>query len=156
MYSITKLIHTISSYANVAKDPLVFRWADYHLALNDQLYKEISISSRVLSALNYTYCVTMADPKPFSGKIITVTGAAHGIGLAIVKYLVSRGATVSMADIAKRALEQAEDNILQHSPAASVTHTALDIRDRKTVQSWIEATKEVYGRVDGCVNNAGK
>ncbi|KUL82635.1 hypothetical protein ZTR_09455 [Talaromyces verruculosus] len=97
----------------------------------------------------------MADPKPFSGKIITVTGAAHGIGLAIVKYLVSRGATVSMADIAKRALEQAEDNILQHSPAARVTHTALDIRDRKTVRSWIEATKEVYGRIDGCVNNAG-
>lgn len=98
----------------------------------------------------------MADPKPFSGKIITVTGAAHGIGLAIVKYLVSRGATVCIADIAKRALEQAEDNILHHYPAARVTHAALDVRDRKAVQSWLEATNEVYGRIDGCVNNAGK
>lgn len=98
----------------------------------------------------------MADPKPFSGKIVTVTGAAHGIGLATVKYLVSRGATVSMADIAKKALEKVEQDVLRHFPTASVTHTALDVRDSKAVQDWIEATKEVFGRIDGCVNNAGK
>ena len=98
----------------------------------------------------------MADPQPFSNKIVTVTGAAHGIGLAAVKYLISRGATVSMADIAAKALEHAEQDLVRHFPTASITHTALDVKDSKAVQSWIETTKEVFGRIDCCVNNAGK
>ncbi|KAL2862234.1 SDR family NAD(P)-dependent oxidoreductase [Aspergillus lucknowensis] len=95
------------------------------------------------------------DTKPFTGKVITVTGAAHGIGLATVSYLVSRGATVCMADIARSALEKAAERILHQHPEAKVTHTAVDVRDRQAVQSWIDASKEAFGRLDGCVNNAG-
>ena len=97
------------------------------------LHRNIHIFEGKLSARNYNYSVTMADPKPFSSKAITVTGAAHGIRLATVKYLVSCSATVSMVDIAKRVLEQAEENILHDFLTIRVTHTTLDIRDRKTV-----------------------
>jgi NADP-dependent 3-hydroxy acid dehydrogenase YdfG len=98
----------------------------------------------------------MSTPKPFSGKIVTVTGAAHGIGLATAKYLISRGATVSLADVDKKALELVEEDILRHFPTASLVHTAVNVKDRKAVNDWITATKEVFGRIDGCVNNAGK
>ena len=33
---------------------------------------------------------------PFLGRVIAVTGASRGLGLAVSKYLLIRGATVSM------------------------------------------------------------
>lgn len=99
----------------------------------------------------------MEDRKPFAGKVVTVTGAAHGIGLATVHYLVARGATVSMVDIAKSsALQKVEEKVLQDFPDARISHKSVDVRDRKSVENWIEDTKEIFGRIDGCVNNAGK
>ncbi|KAE8366850.1 hypothetical protein BDV27DRAFT_124700 [Aspergillus caelatus] len=98
----------------------------------------------------------MDNRKPFAGKVVTVTGAAHGIGLATVYYLVSRGATVSMVDIvAKSALEKVEEKVLQEFPDAKISHKTVDVRDRESVEKWIEDTKEIFGRIDGCVNNAG-
>jgi NAD(P)-dependent dehydrogenase (short-subunit alcohol dehydrogenase family) len=35
------------------------------------------------------------NPLPFDGKVIAVTGASRGLGLALSKYLLVRGATVS-------------------------------------------------------------
>jgi NADP-dependent 3-hydroxy acid dehydrogenase YdfG len=98
----------------------------------------------------------MDNSKPFNGKVVTVTGAAHGIGLATVNWLVSRGATVCMADIAKSALEKAAEKVSQQFPDAKLTHTAVNVKDAKSVQTWIEQAKETFGRIDGCVNNAGK
>ncbi|KAL3442035.1 hypothetical protein BJX65DRAFT_287655 [Aspergillus insuetus] len=97
----------------------------------------------------------MNGTKPFTGKVVTVTGAAHGIGLATANYLVSRGATVAMADLAKSALEKVAERILQQFPNAKITHTAVDVKDVQSIRNWIEATKEALGRIDGCVNNAG-
>jgi NADP-dependent 3-hydroxy acid dehydrogenase YdfG len=97
----------------------------------------------------------MANPMPFSGKVVTVTGAAHGIGLATVNYLVSRGASVSMADTDKHALERTEEKLRKEFADANLIHRALDVRDRKLVQDWIESTKGTFGKIDCCVNNAG-
>lgn len=54
-------------------------------------------------------CVIMGDmanplpyavnPLPFAGKVIAVTGASRGLGLALSKYLLIRGATVSNAPV---------------------------------------------------------
>ena len=98
----------------------------------------------------------MDGSKPFTGKVVTVTKAAHGIRLATVNWLISRGATVCMADVAKHALEKAAEKISQQFPDAKLTHTAVNVRDTQSVQTWIEATKEAFGRIDGCVNNAGQ
>ena len=98
----------------------------------------------------------MDNTKPFAGKVVTVTGAAHGIGLATVYYLVARGATVSMIDLVRSALEKVEEKVLQEFPDARISHKAVDVRNKQSVEKWIEDTKEIFGRIDGCVNNSGK
>ena len=62
---------------------------------------------------------TMDGSKAFTGKLVAVTGAAHGIGLATVNWLVSRGATVAMADNASHPLEKAAEKISQQFPTQS-------------------------------------
>ncbi|KAM6513589.1 hypothetical protein FALCPG4_015976 [Fusarium falciforme] len=97
----------------------------------------------------------MGDLKPFAGKVIVITGAARGIGLATARYLAARGATISLADILKPELEKATADIAKDFPGTSVLHAIVDVRRREAVDSWIKNTKESFGRIDGCVNNAG-
>ena len=97
----------------------------------------------------------MGDLKPFAGKVIIITGAARGIGLATARYLAARGATVSLADVREPELEKVQADIAKDFPGTSVLHAVVDVRRREAVDSWIKNTKESFGRIDGCVNNAG-
>ncbi|KAH7114731.1 hypothetical protein B0J13DRAFT_655874 [Dactylonectria estremocensis] len=97
----------------------------------------------------------MADLKPFAGKVIIITGAARGIGLATARYLAARGATISLADVLKPELEEAEADIAKDFPGTRVLHALVDVRRKEAVDSWIKKSKESFGRIDGCVNNAG-
>ncbi|PVI00085.1 short chain dehydrogenase family protein [Periconia macrospinosa] len=85
------------------------------------------------------------------GKIIAVTGAASGMGLAITKLVVSRGATVSLADMNLQALE----TVVGELPGKNHICTKVDVRKENDVNHWIEKTVEKFGRLDGAVNFAG-
>ncbi|KAI3584144.1 hypothetical protein IWW34DRAFT_842983 [Fusarium oxysporum f. sp. albedinis] len=97
----------------------------------------------------------MEDLKPFAGKVIIITGAARGIGLATARYLAARGATISLADVLEPELEKAQADISKDFPGTSVLHSVVDVRGKEAVESYIRNTKESFGRIDGCVNNAG-
>ncbi|CAK7204842.1 putative secondary metabolism biosynthetic enzyme [Sporothrix eucalyptigena] len=86
------------------------------------------------------------------GKVIGITGAASGIGLATAKYLTSLGAVLSLADANADGLKQTLA-VLPEGAKASVFH--LDVRDYAQVTQWIESTKADHGRIDGAVNLAG-
>lgn len=94
----------------------------------------------------------MANPKPFRGKVICITGAAQGIGLATAEYLGARGATLSLCDMSFGKDSGAMADGL--SGADNMTMYA-DVCDPDSVKAWVEATVEKFGRLDGCVNNAG-
>lgn len=98
----------------------------------------------------------MALQGSFAGKVITVTGAARGIGLATARYLAARGANVSMADIRKDELVRAQESILKELPSVSVVYAVVDVSNKDEVDKWIRSTKNTFGRIDGCVNNAGE
>lgn len=93
--------------------------------------------------------------KPFQGKVITITGGARGIGLATARYLAERGATVCIADVLKADLLRAEDEIAKDFPDVSITHAVVDVTDSSAVDEWIKSMKEEFGKIDGCLNNAG-
>lgn len=81
---------------------------------------------------------------------IVVTGAASGIGLALSKALVQRGANVWMTDINGEKAGQAAEAL---GPRA---HPApLDVRDAPAVRDLVERVAKDSGRLDALFNNAG-
>ena len=99
----------------------------------------------------------MSLTAPFQDKVIAITGASRGIGLALTKYLIARGAIVSMCSTSSENLAQAVEGILQDAPDAKdrIMTCVVDISKLGTVKSWIEQTLARFGRIDGCCNNAG-
>jgi len=97
--------------------------------------------------------LTNAD-KPFSGKAAIVTGATRGIGRAIALELARRGASVAFnyaksADAAETLKTEIE------SLGARSLSVQCDVADTEAAAAMVKETKEIFGRIDFLVNNAG-
>ncbi|KAJ3539730.1 hypothetical protein NM208_g5374 [Fusarium decemcellulare] len=88
----------------------------------------------------------------FEGKVIGVTGAASGMGLATAQLLASRGAIISLADINKEAVKEAQGSL---SNSEKHMYQVVDVSNSASVDSWIKKTIEKLGKLDGAVNMAG-
>lgn len=106
----------------------------------------------------YTTDILKVNTTPFADKVITVCGASRGTGLATVKYLLIRGATVSMCSSSQTNIDTALDEVKRLYPEHKdrVVAFKCDIRNLDEVESWIEKTVEKFGRLDACANTAGK
>ena len=81
-------------------------------------------------------------------KVVLVTGAASGLGLADAQVLIEQGAQVIMTDIeADRGSELAAQFGAMFLPQ--------DVADELRWAEIMDAVKAEYGRLDGIVNNAG-
>ncbi|MCX7285515.1 MAG: glucose 1-dehydrogenase [Novosphingobium sp.] len=88
----------------------------------------------------------------FKDKVVIVTGAASGLGLATVQRLAEEGASLMLVDLRADALDAAKATL----PAdANVTLFQADVADSAQVQAYVDATMAAYGRIDGFFNNAG-
>src|ERR1700761_6740681 len=90
---------------------------------------------------------------PNEGRVMLVTGAAGGVGLAICRELARSGATVIAADL-NRELGEAGVKVLT-AAGLSVEFAPLDVSEEA---SWLGAVKEIerrHGRLDALVNCAG-
>lgn len=84
------------------------------------------------------------------GKVILITGAARGIGLAAAKRLSARGATVSLVGL--------EPELLQREAAALGGKAAwfhADVTDRDALRAAVDGTVERFGGLDVAIANAG-
>lgn len=88
-----------------------------------------------------------------TSKVITMTGAASGIGLETARLLASHGAHLSLADIQEQPLGALEAELLS-SGTQVLAHT-VDVSHRGSVEAWIAATVARFGRIDGAANLAG-
>lgn len=77
-----------------------------------------------------------------------VTGAARGIGRAIVERFVAEGANVLMCDIDEATLRQSAQELAQ-------PYLQVDVARVAEVRRMIEAAIERFGALDILVNNAG-
>lgn len=91
----------------------------------------------------------------FRGKVIAITGAASGIGLAVASHLASLGAKVSLTDSSQPNVEKAVHEITTKHGSDNVLSRVTDVRDGAAVDAWIRATVEHFGALDGAVNAAG-
>ncbi|GGQ07378.1 NAD(P)-dependent dehydrogenase (short-subunit alcohol dehydrogenase family) [Actinomadura coerulea] len=81
-------------------------------------------------------------------KVVAITGAARGIGLATARALKARGATVVIGDIDETAVKEAAESL-------GVTGLALDVTSRESFAAFLDKAEEAAGPLDVVVNNAG-
>ena len=86
----------------------------------------------------------------FDGKVALVTGAAQGIGRAIVEEFARRGASVLVADIDGDAAGTVARAIGDRARAVRA-----DVTDDDAVMAMVDAAVGAFGRLDCAVNNAG-
>ncbi|CAN5695006.1 SDR family NAD(P)-dependent oxidoreductase [soil metagenome] len=88
-----------------------------------------------------------------AGKVAVVTGAASGIGRALVDRFAAEGMRVVLADIEAGPLEAATAEI--GATGAEVLAVRTDVSDGDQVDALAAATLERFGSVDVVCNNAG-
>ncbi len=86
----------------------------------------------------------------FAGKIVMVTGAASGIGLATAKAFRQKGAELVILDLTLEALERAQKEL-----GGNTLALACDVTDRTTVHAAFDAACRRFGGVDIIVSNVG-
>lgn len=85
-----------------------------------------------------------------TGKTALVTGAAGGIGRAIVKTLHSQGATVAITDMNKQVL----DDMVKELGSRAFAYEA-NLTDAESIKTLIKNVTDDMGKIDILVNNAG-
>ncbi len=85
-----------------------------------------------------------------AGKVVALTGAARGIGLATAKALVARGAKVGGGDLHRDLLAEEFGRI-----GGQTASFALDVTDRASFAEFLDNVEQALGPIDVLVNNAG-
>ncbi len=86
-----------------------------------------------------------------AGKTAIVTGAANGIGLAIGKHFVDKGANVVFADMDEEKLIK---EIGEETDGSNMRYFAGDLRQKLTIANLLSATIDAFDRVDILINGS--
>lgn len=88
-----------------------------------------------------------------SGKVVLITGGNGGIGLGMADALARAGASLAIwgtnPDKNTAAIEQL------HAHGSDAASFVCDVSDRAAVDAQMAATLDRFGRIDGCIANAG-
>jgi 3-oxoacyl-[acyl-carrier protein] reductase len=90
------------------------------------------------------------------GTAAIVTGAAHGLGLAMATGLVRAGANVVFADIDEAALTAATASASDQPNAGKTLGVRCDITNRADCERTVAETVSKFGALHVLVNNAAK
>ena len=88
-------------------------------------------------------------------RVAVITGAAGGIGRAMVRGLLATGLKVAGADRDRGPLEALAASAREQRKAAELLTVEADLTDDAAVGAITKATRARFGRIDVLVNNAG-
>lgn len=88
-----------------------------------------------------------------AGRAAIVTGAAQGIGRAIVQVFVSNGAKVVAVDLNRKGVE--DTCAIGNAERTQAYPVMADATDRQQVHAMVKSALERLGHLDILVNNAG-
>src|SRR5262249_6705042 len=87
------------------------------------------------------------------GKNVLITGGSRGLGLALGREFVSRGACVAICARDVEEMERASSDLVR--PGRPVLALPCDVSNVEEVGRMVEAVREHFGTIDVLVNNAG-
>lgn len=88
----------------------------------------------------------------FKDKVVIITGASSGIGLASAKLFASLGAKLALA---ARSIDKLEEEAGKMGDAGNILCVKTDVSVEEDCRNLVEKTVAEFGRVDVLVNNAG-
>jgi short-subunit dehydrogenase len=94
----------------------------------------------------------------FRGKVVVITGASRGLGLALAEELARRGARLVLVARDKFELDRARRKLLESGAAkedADLLAIEADLCEREEAEGMIAQASNHFGRVDVLINNAG-
>ncbi|MFD7005257.1 SDR family NAD(P)-dependent oxidoreductase [Rhodococcus jostii] len=97
--------------------------------------------------------MSVLDKFSLTDRVVVVTGASSGLGVAFAQAAAEAGADVVLAARRTDRLEKTAE--LVRAAGRQALCVATDIVDPAQAQNMIDAAMEKFGRVDVLVNNAG-
>jgi NADP-dependent 3-hydroxy acid dehydrogenase YdfG len=89
-------------------------------------------------------------PRSLAGQVVAITGGARGIGRATAAALISQGARVAIGDIEASLAEKTATEL-----GSGAIGLPLDVTDRASFQTFLQAVESRLGPLDVLINNAG-
>ena len=86
-------------------------------------------------------------------KVVAITGASSGLGESTAKLLASRGAKVVLGARRKDRIDSVVKEI--SATGGKAAGFAVDVTNRRQVETFVKEAVDNFGRVDVLVNNAG-
>jgi short-subunit dehydrogenase len=113
----------------------------------------VGIGAGAIASLGLAYWgFRQARRYRLSGKVVAITGGSRGLGLAMARAFLHRGAKVALLARDPEALERARQLL---AGLGTVFVRPCDVRDEKQVEEAIRDVRHQLGEIDVLVNNAG-
>jgi NAD(P)-dependent dehydrogenase (short-subunit alcohol dehydrogenase family) len=88
-----------------------------------------------------------------SGRVVLITGAASGLGLAMAEIFAEHGARLALLDSDREPLERAHGNLGARGAQAMMAH--VDVRNPSSLHHAMDAAVLEFGALDVVFANAG-
>lgn len=89
----------------------------------------------------------------FKDKVVVITGASSGIGLALAYEFAARGARLVLGARTEEKLKQIADEL--HAKGSATVYAATDVTREADCKRLIDTAVTAYGRIDVLICNAG-
>lgn len=89
-----------------------------------------------------------AKARALEGRVVLISGAAHGIGAACARRFANAGAALYLVD-------RDAERLAQLAKQLKAAHEVLDLRDEGALRASVARCVAYYGGLDGVVSNAG-
>ncbi|HEV2698593.1 MAG TPA: SDR family NAD(P)-dependent oxidoreductase, partial [Terriglobales bacterium] len=113
----------------------------------------MALVAGITAGLGLTYwAVRQSSRYDLGGRCVLITGGSRGLGLALARQFLRRGAKVALFGRDQEALQRAQQLL---AGKGTVFVRACDVRDRKQVEDAVADVTRELGEIDVLVNNAG-
>lgn len=87
-------------------------------------------------------------------KTAFITGGSKGIGLGVAQVLINEGIRVAVTSRSQAAADQAADLLNKQKPGFAIGIES-DVRNYESLSNAVEQVKQLWGRIDYFIANAG-